>query len=242
MTGPGIRTKFVLAVLVVAALSGLATGSASASSTTAFTCAPVGAGGGFLDSHCTEKVTDGAHFIHSGFTSSTAITVSNAAPATFKANVAGVEISFVCTTVTGTGTIENFPGSLTIEMSAKGTAELTFSGCSFEQIPGCTISGGSFTTKPLSFGTGGLGMAVNVFPTTPALLAEVVVDGCSSPALNRTWLIEGSVLFAPHGTTLNSTHAEVTAQHTLTLDGFKAGLSSSFIVEGPSGSGIAFTT
>ena len=242
MTGPGIRTKIVLALLAVTALSGIAAGTSSATSTTAFTCAGTSGGGGFSDSHCVNKVTDGASFFHSGFTGSTALTVTNAGtPATFKANIFGVETSFVCTTVTGTGTIENFPGSLTVEMSAKGTGELTFSGCSFEQIPGCTISGGSFTTKPLSFGTAGT-MTMTVFPTTGTVLAEVAVDGCGSPSLNRTWLIEGTVTFAPHGTTLTSTHAEVTGQNSLTLDGHKAGLTSSFVISGPSGAGFAFTT
>lgn len=244
MTGPWTRAKILLALLAVTAVSGVAAGTASATITTGFTCASITAGGGFSDSHCANKVTDGASFYHSSFTGSTGITITNASGTSteFKAPIASTQVTVTCTGVVGKGTIENYPGGAGVEMGAWGTTELNFGGCAVVGPPGCTVSGGGFATKPLKFGAGDSVMALNVFPATPSVLAEVVIDGCNSPAFNRTWVIEGLISFTPHGTTLISTHKEVTTAQSLTAGAVFAGFASSLIITGPSGAGIAFTT
>src|ERR1700712_1321327 len=162
MNRPGNRTLLSIALLAVVAVSGIATASASATGTTANTCT-AGTGAGFSDSHCLTAVGSGASFVHAPITqsthfkvtnSSTANSTSESTPATFKANIKGVEISVVCTTVSGDGSVEN--GLIGAEMTASGTAEITFSGCTPELGSGCTISGGgSVTTNPPTFTTPG---------------------------------------------------------------------------------------
>lgn len=249
MDRPGNRTLLSIALLIVAAVSGSAAANASAAGTTAYTCA-AGSGAGFSDAHCVNAVGSGAAFVHAPITQTTNITITNAGTAngttestsaTFKANIQGVEIPFVCTTVSGKGSIENV--SIGSEMVAFGHAEITFSGCTPELGTGCTVSGGAVTTEPLTFTTAGQEMGVKFAPTGPGTtLVTFTVDGCDQPGLNRTYPITGSLVATPNGATLNTTHSGVTVQGTLKMLGFKAGLSSSLTLKGPSGAGISFTT
>jgi hypothetical protein len=240
----GIRTALAVVLLGIVAGSGVGIGSASAD-TTAVTCNPATGGGGFSDSHCVNKVTDGATFIHQGFPENTSspITIVNAGmAATIKSNIGGLEISVACTTASGSGILNTQGGA---EMYSFGTAGITFSGCTVENTVGCTVSGGTVTTKPLVFTTKGQGMGVKFAPETPSVLAEIVIDGCPAPitGLNGTWPLTGSVVLTPHGATLTSEHTETTIQGTLIWFGtHKAGLASSLTLKGPSGAGVAFTT
>jgi hypothetical protein len=239
------RTFVAIALLSIAAVSGTAAASASATGTTAYTCT-AGSGAGFSDAHCVKAVGSGATFVHVPITQATDVEITNAGtangttestPATFKAQIMGVELSVACTTVGGKGKMEN--GTSGAEMIFSGTAVLVFSGCTVEQLPDCTVSGGSVTTNSLTFTTAGQGMGAKVAPTTGTVLANVTIDGCN---LNVTLPLTGSLVLTPNGATLNTTHNEITLQNTLKFAGQKAGLSLSLTSIGPSGAGLAFTT
>jgi hypothetical protein len=235
----GIRIALLAAVVCV-----VAAGSASAE-TTAAVCKPVAGGAGFSDSHCVTSVGAGATFAHETTPVNTQaqISVTNAGmAATLRTNVSGVEVSVACNTASGIGFLENrFPG--TIEMNVHVIfKKITFGGCTVENIPGCTVSGGTVETNVLIFSTLGLGMGIKVAPETGSELAWVTIDGCSATFLNGTWPVNGSVVLTPHGVTLTSEHNATTGQGTLSWLGHKAGLTSSLKFVTSNGSGIAFTT
>lgn len=258
MTRLSIRTAAVVALLGVVAVSGIATGSASASNTTGFTCRATGLGGvGFSDSHCVTAVGSGATFVHEALPENTslpiAITNEGTPAATIKATVpkVGIPIAISCTTAAGKG-IFNTQGAVPPkEMYSWGSAEIKFSGCTVEMPTGsgCTVTSGTVNTKPLLFTTYEQGMGVKFGPETGTTLAAVEISGCTgvASAFNGTWPLSGSVVLTPHGTTLASTHAESTAQGTLTfIGGNVAGLTSNITFKSTggsgSGSGFGFTT
>jgi hypothetical protein len=244
MRRPRIRTALLVAVLGILAGSGVAAGNASAD-TTAVTCEAGLSIGGFSDSHCVNETVN-ANFVHKSFPANTSspITIVNAGmAATIKSNVMGLEIPIACTTASGSGILNTVGGA---SMYSEGyEVKITFSGCTVEGISGCTVSGGTVTTKPLVFTTKGQGMGVKVAPESGSVLAEIVIDGCPGGLgiLNGTWPLEGSVVMTPHGATLTSEHSATTIQGTLLWFGsHRAGLASSLTLKGPTGAGLAFTT
>lgn len=246
MIRSSIRTALACALCAVV-IAGVAVASASAQ-TTAVECKPVAGGVGFSDSHCVTVAGSGAAFAHETIPVNTQRTISitgAGTAATLRTNFAGVEVMVACTTASGTGFLENhFPGL--IEMYAHIVfKKITFGSCTVENIPGCTISGGTVETNVLIFDTSGQPMGIKVAPETGSELAWVTIDGCPPTAsiLNGTWPLEGSVVLTPHGATLTSEHGATTSQGTLHwLSGHKAGLTTSLTLVSATGSGIAFTT
>jgi hypothetical protein len=244
MRSPGIRTALLIVALGVLVGSGVAAGSASAD-TTAVTCKAGFSTPGFTDPHCVGVGMFGS-FFHESFPENTSspITIVNAGmAATIKANVSGLEVSVECTTASGSGILNTVGGP---PMYSEGyEVKITFGGCTVESTTGCTVSGGTVTTKPLVFTTKGQEMGVKVSPELGSVLAEITIDNCPAPitGLNGTWPLKGSVVLTPHGATLTSEHTPTTIQGTLLWFGtHKAGLTSNLTLKGPSGAGLAFTT
>jgi hypothetical protein len=243
MRNRGIRTALSLVVLGVLA-SGIAAGSASAD-TTAVTCEAGLSVGGFSDSHCVNETIYG-NFFHKSFTPNTSspITIVNAGmAATIKANVSGLEVSVECTTASGSGILNTVGGPPMYSEAYE--VKITFGGCTVESTTGCTVSGGTVTTKPLTLTTKGQEMGVKASPELGSVLAEITIDNCpaSIAGLNGTWPLKGSVVLTPHGATLTSEHTPTTIQGTLLWFGMhKAGLTSNLTLKGPTGAGLAFTT
>ncbi len=243
MSGAGTRAALWIVLLGILA-SGVSAGSASAD-TTAVTCEAGLSVGGFADSHCVNE-TINANFFHKSFPTNTSspITIVNAGmAATIKAHVMGVEVSIECMTAGGSGILNTVGGPPMYSEAYE--VKITFGNCSVEKFPGCTVSGGTVTTKPLVFTTKGQEMGVEVAPENPPILAEVTIDGCppQTAIFNGTWPLKGSVVLTPHGATLTSEHTPTTIQGTLTWFGpNKAGLTSNLTLKGPTGAGLAFTT
>lgn len=245
-----IRTALVLALLGAVAGSGIATSTASASTTTGVTCKAVTTGATFSDSHCVTTSGGGSGFIHESLpqNTSTPITIAGAATTSVKSTIASVPVEIACSAAAGTGILNTQGPVGAQEMYSWGTAEITFSGCSLVSPTGfgCTVGSSTLKTNPLLFTTKEQGMGVKLAPETGTTIAEVKIDGCTGVAsvFNGAWPLSGSVVLTPHGATLNSTHAETTAQGTLTfIGGNVAGLATSLTLKGTvAGWGISFTT
>jgi hypothetical protein len=137
------QRKTVVGLMMLCALvvSAVVAQGAQAKGQTAFTCAPTTNGGpGFSDAHCDNAVETGAKFVHAVIAPGTItnITLTNAAvtnetkdpePAVLSLTgpLHGVNaVTVTCTTVAGTGTMENVAGP---PMEAKGEGTIKFSGC-----------------------------------------------------------------------------------------------------------------
>jgi hypothetical protein len=250
--------KTTIGIVLVGALafSVLVAASASAAPTgyTAFTCKKVESGGTFTKAHCRKADAGSGAYAHVGFAEKTSITFTNAGtatetttaqPAFLKSTILGVKLGISCTTVSGTGTIEN--GKEGEEMFVGIAGIITYSGCTVTEPAGkgCVVKGGSLTTKELSATTKGKGMNLEFIPKSGTTFVEITIEGCSVSALNGTFAVSGSLTvpeIEASGATLSTTEAQVTEAGTLKWGGNKAGLEGSVTVKGPSGAGISMTT
>jgi hypothetical protein len=196
-------------------------------------------------------VSTGAAFVHESLSQNTStpitITGGGTPAATVKATVGSFTVAVSCNAASGTGILNTQGANPPREMFSWGTAQITFTLCGIEDPLNftCTVTGGTVKTRSLVWTTEGKGMGVEFAPETGSTLAEVTISGCSGVAapLNGTWPLEGTVVLTPHGATLTSTHAETTAQGTLTFFSNPAGLTSNLTLKSTfTGAGIAFTT
>jgi hypothetical protein len=249
------KTVVSVVLICVVAISALtAAGASAVTGYTAFTCKKVESGGTFTKAHCRKADARSGNWQHSGFVEKTSITATNegtgsetttTTPTIFKATLAGVSVSVTCTTVKASGTLEN--GIEGEEMFARGTAVLTYGGCTVTAPAGkgCVIKTGGFTTHELALTTKGQGMSLKVSPAVGTMLSEVAIEGCSVTALNKVWGLTGSIVVPEveaSGTTLTTTHTQTTEAGTLLFGGNKAGIEGAMTLKGPSGAGISMTT
>jgi hypothetical protein len=164
-------------------------------------------------------------------------------PTVLKSTIAGVKTAIECTTVGGSGTVENSESGE--ESWVSGSAIIEYSGCTVTEPAGkgCVIKGGEFKTKELTATTKGQGMGLKFAPTTGTTFAEITIEKCSIAALNGTFAVTGSITITPSGPTLIVTDEFLTAQNTLKFAGQKAGLDSVVtLTAGANGTGLTVTT
>lgn len=251
MNGSGRSTVLSIALLAVAAVTGIATASASATGTTAYTCAAnVGPGKQFSDGHCLTAASGEGGFKHVEITMETNITGTNAntasgttagSPEIFFGTPVAVATQVSCSTASTTGTLKNTTSGA--EMILLFSLVTNYTGCEVIKPAGkgCKVKEGKITTKPLSATTKEQGSFLKISPTEGTELAGITFEGCSVSGLNNTFPLTGSYKVPPNGATLPSSPEEVTAQNTLKLAGQKAGLEGDTTLKGPSGAAIAVT-
>jgi hypothetical protein len=238
-----IRRKSAVALAVMCALAISAVAVASASATSAFTCAK--GAGTFRGPHCLSTGSAAAEYGHESFTGSTSFTVTNANTASettaaaisvLGGSISGVATELQCTTMSGTGTLEN-TGTV-----AKGTGVIAYTGCTVLKPSGkgCKVKGEAINTNSLAAETNG---AANLKykPASGETFAAIVIEGCTVTALNNTFPVTGSLEGTVTGGTTTTTEAGITTQGTLKFGGNKAGLGGAWTTRGPNGNAFSLT-
>lgn len=252
------RTLTALCMLCALAFGALAAQGAAAATkgTTAFTC--VNQGGSthsFSDAHCKEKTGTGA-FEHVAIAqdTTTELTGSNILTGVdrethrFKTTVASMPVEIVAHKVSVSGWMENKKAA-SGEHYIVGEGALTYEEVTVD-VPaghGCMVQGGTITASKVKLTTEGQGDFVKFEPGpgTGGVFASLTLEGCVKPfeSLNGTYTLTGSFKAVPNGATVKSTHAEVTAQNTLKLNGtIKTGVEGTWTFSArAAGSGGSFT-
>jgi hypothetical protein len=240
----GRKAAIGLAVLCALIVSAFAASSASAD--TAYKCQEqVSSAFQWKDEHCLNESTGGntGKFAHVVIVKNTAtpITGSNSkteegttasSTAKLKGVAGGVETEIQCTTVGGSGSMENKEEGAT--MWAQGTGEINYSGCSVTKPAGkgCVVNSGKVNTKTLAASTKGLTKQLKFEPASGTEFASITIESCSVSGLNKTFPVTGSLIADTSGATTSSTHAAITAQNTLKFAGQKAGLEGAITLSG----------
>lgn len=246
------RAIFGLCMLCAFAISAVAAQGAFAAGQTAFTC---GAGLGekdFKDAHCKEHVTAGTgSFGHQAIpvgtvtkiTGSNILTGTERATTKLKSVQAGVELELQSSELEGSGTMENVEEGG--EMFARGEGTILYKKVVVTEPEGqgCVVKTGEVKTNSLKASTKGLTNELKFTPAAgeTAAFAEFTIEGCSIKALNHLYTAKGSVKGQTVGATTNFTHANTTAQKTLTLSGQLAGIEGTLTIKGENGNGLALT-
>jgi hypothetical protein len=218
------KTVASLCMLVALVASANASQSASAASTTAYTCAPVFEG---IFQNATCALGSGRGWGHVSISAATSTELgAKANGATFlKAVTSGLELKFEAKKLSGTGTMTN--SEVGGEMLASGTGVITY-----EEVAvvapagkGCEVEGKKVVTNSLKASTAGLTKELKFSPSSGTVFAAFVVKGCSVAAFNREYKLEGSINGKLNGTMTEFTHTATTASPSaLTFNGQKAGL------------------
>ncbi len=232
----------------------------AAAEQTAFTCAP-GAGSGttsdFSDAHCDNTVKTGTgsfHHVEIPKNTSTEITLTNAAtenetksatPAhLFVTKLHGIaEVEVNCSTVAGTGTMENTEVGGVMGASGKGTIKFT----------GCTANHNCTVAEPIEAkvktelvdGLASSGMGQKVEPQTAGgPFTSITFLGASCPLK-----LFGAIPVA--GSTIGTAHGEPNGMgatlyfgemNSVTVGGEPVGLTGKVTLKGPNGNAISITT
>lgn len=234
------RTVLGLCLLCGLALGAIPPATASAAAQWV-TCAPSGGSGKqFADEHCiTPEATGSGGFKHVAISFPTAFSFTNgktasattaAAPSKWKGKISGVETEVTCTTVAGSGTLENTEeknSGGTLEKVAKGSGALNYSGCSVTKPAGksCVVKEGKINTEELKVSSlNQEAGTVDVSPAAGGTLANITIESCTIGALNNTFPVTGSFKVAPSGATWATIHAIITLGGTFKLAGQAAGI------------------
>jgi hypothetical protein len=242
----GRRAGIGLVAISVLALSAIF--AASASANTAYVCENIGAGATFSDAHCLDK--KGGPYSHVQVLSPIIVTATNAntlegttaaSTTKFRGTASGVEFEFQCTTLGGTGTLEN---------KKEGTATwtevlvvLNYTGCSVTKPAGkgCVVKGNKITTNEWRGSSEGLTNQLKFTPASGTEFFPLTLESCSLAGLNKTFPLTGSFIATTSGATVTDEHATITTQNTLKFAGQKAGFDGSLTLKDEGGSGIGAT-
>lgn len=251
----GRRTAVGLGLLCALILSAMAAQAASAAGTTAYTCVASLGSGDFGDAHCKESKANGG-FKHVAVPKDTTTEGSGTGEIMrMKATIGGLATELVATSVSGSGWMENKEAGG--EMYVQGEATTTFSGVTVASPAGkgCKVytdnggvqgEEGVVHTNKLKGTSQGQGHFGKLEPAEGEVYATFIIAGCKGSAaleaLNKTYSVTGSVKCPGEGSTVKCTHAEVTAQNTLKLNGsIKLGIEGQGTATGRANSGEAFT-
>jgi hypothetical protein len=208
------------------------------------TCSPKGSG--FADAHC--KQAPGSGFGHIKFGDKPTI-LTGAAGTSFsgvqrlRATINGINTELVTEGgVSGSGELEKndgttVTGSGTITYSKVTVAAPAGKGCKvYTDNGGSKGEEGVVHTNKLSATTTNK-TELKFTPASGEVFATFILDGCSGSealeGLNKTYEVTGSVIGTPEGGETVATHAGVTGQGTLKLNGsIKAGLNGSLTISG----------
>jgi hypothetical protein len=247
-----MKLKMILGLCFAVAMLVSAIAAQGASAQTAVACAPNTETGKeqFSDNHCTTAATGNGGFKHVTFTGSTAITGSGGVTK-LKSVSSGVELELQSTEVTGSGTMENKEEAGV--MFAHGTGKLRYFNVTVTKPAGlgCEVKSddatpvvGQVVTKELTATTKNLTNELSFVPVAVApnnIFASFTVFNCSTTPLNHLYSAKGSVKGQTSGATTKFTHANTTAQGTLTLQGQLAGIEGELTIKGANGNGLALT-
>lgn len=224
MIGRGIFATTVLFALTIGVF---ATGAQAEQR--AWTCAPEA--GEYSDAHCRNNESGGFKAVEIASGTATETTITNektasettaSAVAKLRGKVGGVEAEIQCTTVAGSGSLTNTATA----MNGTGTFEL--GGCTVILPAGrnCVVKGGAITSALVKGTTAGqAGFKVKFEPNTGTEFARIRIEGClNNKPPTAEYPVAGSLVDAVSGATTTITHAESTAQGTLTFGGNPAGI------------------
>jgi hypothetical protein len=187
-----------LAVLCALCLSAFAASSASAG-TTAAECSSSAPVKDFEDAHCDRAVSSGGSFGHIAFTNGTPVSVTavndltgTSSPFKLSGKLAGNITHIQCTTVSGTGTVEN--KLVGTEMRAEfGASTTSFSNCSVLDPPAfvpCTVA--VATTHATETGAMNLKKGTAVKNVTETENIEPVEESATGTEMGLKFTQEGS--------------------------------------------------
>jgi hypothetical protein len=225
------NTALGIAAFFAVALSAFSVASASAESTTAYTCVK-DAGGTFLGAHCL-STGSGEKYKHVAFNTKTTTTGTNAntaeetkaaRSAILKGSLSGVVTEITCGELHGEGFLEN-KETASKEMYIHLEGKLHFTNCVVKAPAGkgCKVKEETITTGELTGSSEGLSGELKVTPKEGSTFVSITIEGCSISALNNTFPLTGSFKAKSSGATLTTTHADITTQNTLKFGGTKAG-------------------
>jgi hypothetical protein len=253
----GRRATVGLLLLCALFLSAFAAPTASASGTTAVTCVQTEPKvGDFTDAHCGNQVKAGeGSFAHTEISSGfmTEISLSNekttpgttgAQPFVFGGTLSGVKIEFSCSTVTGTGFLENQEPEAKL-MRASGNAKIVATKCTMFKPAKCTVKEPfAWDTKFVTY-ENGAEMGIEFTPNGGETFGFWGMEGSECAFKGKSIAIEGSFKGTVGGTTegkgatLGFTAASTTG---LKWGGSSYTLTGSVTPQMTGGNPIAFTT
>jgi hypothetical protein len=217
--------KAVIGICCGIALLGSAALASNASAFRWQTCVP--GGFGFGDAHCTrgligfhhEAIPGPGHTPMGMGNGATNEETTAAEPWKLEGTISGFETAIECTSVEGTGWVENTEEPT----SAIGSVTLTYTGCSVPKPAGigCKVKEGKIAGQETTF-KAIEAEAIEVKPVGTKL-ASITIEGCSTAALNKTFPLTGHYLVKPKGATWATSHALGTGQGTLVFGGQVAG-------------------
>jgi hypothetical protein len=244
------RSAVALAVMCALAISAVSVAGASAGPAKAFTCVRAATTGDRFGPHCLASQPGvEERYAHQSFDPKTPTVVSNedtvaettaAAVSVLAGTLSGVVTEIQCTSVTGTGELENKEVEKVAVVHETGILEYT--GCTVLKPAGkgCVVSGGKVTTNELTAITEST-ETLAVKPASGTTFASVKIESCSTTALNNTFPVTGTLKATITNATRTTTEVGVTEQGTLKFGGNKAGLSGALTERGPSGNAIVLT-
>jgi hypothetical protein len=220
--------------------------SSAQAAATAFTCSEKAVVKPYTDSHCQNKGIPET-FGHVAF-GNTPTTLGGTAGTSFggeqrlRATINGINTELATTTVTGTGELEENTGG-----TVKGSGTITYTGVKVVAPAGkeCKVytdnggvkgEEGVVHTNKLSASTTNP-TELKFTPAAGEVFAAFIIDGCKGSealeGLNKTYTVNGSVVGTVNGVETSATHAGVTAQNTLKVNGtIKAGLNGALTIKG----------
>ncbi len=220
---------------------------------TAFTCGEASGTGEYSDAHCDNAASGGKfHHVAIPANTSTAITLTNGGTANetkeatpahlFVAKLHGVaEVEVNCSTVSGSGTMENTEtGGI---MKASGSGTISWSGCTANH--GCTVAIENTSVKAETVeGLAEEGHGLKFSPQTGSLFTKVTFTGTGCPLKAFGAIpVEGSTIATAHGEAKGGgATAYFGTMNSLTVGGESAEFTGKATLKGPNGNALVAET
>jgi len=171
------------------------------------------------------------------FTGSTSITGESEGNSILKATTGGVTVELVSTALEGSGSMANSETGGVMEASGTGTIKYLnvsanhsclVNGAASSSVTTNLLHAHSLSTTQLKFE-----------PNSGTTFAEFSLSSCAISALNKTWIISGSVIGTVNGAKTEFTHEGTTGQGTLKANtSIPAGLAGILKIKGENGNGL----
>ena len=194
---------FVLCALCICVVG---EGSASAAGLTGLDCIPNELGkGDFEDLHCTNPEPGKGAFTRVPLAANEPIEGVGEGTSILKATVGGNEIKITCTGFTSMGHLTNSETAGVMTATSNDTV-ITYTGCTVDNPPGCTIPGGTITTQALhSEAIAGTPNTVQFRPAEGTKFFGLTLENCTNSSLNKTYPLTGEITAEASGSMLTTT-------------------------------------